>query len=143
MKRLRSLDADALRAALRLAQHAGGGHAHYLHRLHAVMLVSQGCSCQQVADWFGDDLRSVERWSRACELAGAEALGDHHGAGRPARLSAALQAQWQQDVALPPAVQGYDHARWSGKLLARHLSRKFNVVFSQRHCQSLLRACRR
>ncbi len=143
MKRLRQLDALALQALLREAQRAGGDDARYLHRLHAVLLVSQGCGCQQVADWFGDDLRSVERWSRACELKGSAALCQHHGAGRPARLPPELQGRWQQDVALPPAAQGYDHARWSGKLLALHLSRKFGVLFSQRHCQSLLRACRR
>lgn len=137
MKRLRQLDPGELRTALRLVEDQPCD-PRYLHRLHGVLLVSLGCSCQQVANWFGDDPRSVQRWSLACERGGVAGLRDHHAGGRPGCLSPAEQAQLMLDLRLQPDCLGFTQARWSGKLVAQHLARRFGVTLSQRRCQSLL-----
>ena len=137
MKRLRQLDPGDLRTALRLAEH-GLIDSRFLHRLHVVLLVSLDCSCQQVADWFGDDPRSVQRWSLACEREGVEGLRNHHAGGRPGRLTPIEQVQLTLDLSSEPVCHGFTQTRWSGKLVALHLERRFGVTLSQRRCQSLL-----
>lgn len=138
MKRLRQLNPGELRAALRVAEH-GLIDARFLHRLHAVLLVSLDCSCQQVAGWFGDDARSVQRWSLACEQGGIEGLRNHHAGGRPGRLPPTEQVQLMLDLSREPVSLGFTQTRWSGKLVALHLEHSFGVSLSQRRCQSLLR----
>lgn len=142
MKRLRQLDPGELRAALRVAEQ-GLIDSRFLHRLHVVLLVSLDCSCQQVAAWFGDDPRSVQRWSLACERDGVEGLRNHHAGGRPGRLTAAEQVQMMLDLSREPISQGFTQTRWSGKLVALHLERRFGVALSQRRCQALLQQQKR
>ena len=137
MKRSRALHPDELHRALRQADN-GNCDSRFLHRLHVVLLVSLGCSCHQVATWFGDDRRSVQRWSLACEREGVEGLREHHAGGRPGCLTATEQLQLTLDLHGEPACQGFTHARWSGKLVALHLERRFGVRLSQRRCQSLM-----
>lgn len=44
----------------------------FLHRLHCVLLVAKGRSCYEVAGWFGEDLRTIERWVHALDEQGVE-----------------------------------------------------------------------
>ena len=137
MKRLCPLDPDGIRADLARIGHASGA-LRCSHRLHAVLLVSTGHSCYEVAHWFGDAARSVERWVHAYEGQGVQGLRPHPGAGRPARLTATQCQQLGRDLAQAPGPVGPMPARWTGKLLARHLERQFGVQLSLRQCQRLL-----
>jgi len=42
----------------------------YQHRLHALLLICKGQSCQQVADLFDEDRRTVQRWIKRFETHG-------------------------------------------------------------------------
>lgn len=126
---------EALAAALR-----GSCERRFLHRLHAVLLVSLGHSCHDVALWFRDEPRTVARWVQACTRAGVEALHEHPAAGRPARLTAEQSARLSQALAGDPLACGLRQPHWSGKLVARHLARDMGVCLSVRQCQRLLKA---
>ena len=141
MRRLRPPTEDALRAALATAVHRSA-ELRFIHRLHAVLLVTMGCSCYEVAHWFGEDPRSVERWIHAYELQGPDGLREHPRIGRSGVLTAQQMAQLAQETAGEPAGCGYSHSRWSGKLLALHLEHHYGVRLSQRHCQRLLQRLR-
>ena len=141
MRRLRPPSEDALRAALASAVQRSG-ELRFIHRLHAVLLVSKGCSCYEVAHWFGDDPRSVERWIHAYEKSGVEGLRDHLHAGRPAHLMLLQLQQLALDLAGDPSLAGHSQSRWSGKLLALHLESNYGVSLSQRHCQRLVQRLR-
>ena len=45
----------------------------YDHRLHGLLLVTGGHSCQQVAELFGEDRRTVQRWVKRFESHGLKA----------------------------------------------------------------------
>ncbi len=134
-------DPQCLQQALAAALH-GSCEKRFLHRLHAVLLVSLGHSSQDVALWFQDTPRTVARWVRACAGAGVEALHNHPAAGRPARLTAAQSARLAQALAGSPQACGHGQLHWSGKLVARHVARDTGVSLSVRQCQRLLKAAR-
>lgn len=141
MHKLHPLNPDGIRADLARVGRASGA-LRCSHRLHAVLLVSAGHSCYQVAHWLGDAARSVERWVHAYEDLGLQGLGPHPGAGRPPRLTPAQHLQLDRDLGQPPSATGLAQGRWTGKLLARHLEGHFGVLLSQRQCQRLLRRYR-
>lgn len=141
MHRLQPPPANALRAMLETEVHRSS-ESRVIHRLHAVLLVSVGCSCYQVAHWFGEDPRSVQRWIHSYEQHGLDGLREQHRAGRPARLTPEQLQQLRPELAVSPGQAGYTQARWSGKLLAQHLERDFDLHFSQRQCQRLLQGLR-
>src|SRR5262245_49169953 len=91
----------------------------FLHRLHCALLVAEGRSCYEVARWFGEDPRTIERWVRALDLRGAEGLKEHHGGGRPTKLSVELRQRLALDLQKPPRLVGYSGRQWSGKLLTQ------------------------
>jgi transposase len=137
--RLQPPSAEALRATLATEVHRSS-ELRVIHRLHAVLLVSVGCSCYQVADWFGEDPRSVERWIHAYEQQGLDGLRDQHRAGRQSRLMPEQLRQLRVELGVDPDQAGYAQARWSGKLLAQHLERHYGLELSQRQCQRLLQS---
>lgn len=138
MHKLRPLSPEAIRADLAVLACRSAALRHG-HRLHAVLLVAVGRSCGEVADWLGDDVRSIQRWVHAYDAQGAAGLQNHPGCGRAARLTPGQAARLSQSLAGAPCAQGFAQAHWSGKLLARHLAQSFGLQFSLRHCQRLLR----
>lgn len=141
MKRLQPPSHTALRGELACAAQASA-EARFIHRLHAVLLVSMGCSCYAVARWFGEDPRSIERWVRGYELDGSDGLREHPRSGRMSQLSAPVRQQVDQVLAQPPTACGYVHTKWSGKLLVRHLADRHELHMSERQCQRLIKALR-
>lgn len=132
-----SVNGDVLRAELSNASR-GSHEALFLHRLHAVLLVSTGCSCYDVAHWFGENPRSIERWIHAYDQAGLAGLHDHARSGRASQITRSMRQQLAQDLHDVPCACGYPHPRWSGKLLARHLETRYGLNLGERQCQRLL-----
>jgi len=109
-----------------------------IHRLHCVLLVGEGCSCPEVARWFGEDPRSIERWVHDYESEGISGLLDLPRRGRPPRLSSEQMDDLQRVLHRDPAVAGEDGRRWTGKVLQRYVERRLAVEMSVRQCQRLL-----
>ena len=141
MHRLRPLTEESLLAVLTSELHRSS-ELRFMHRLHAVLLVSVGRSCYEVAGWFNIDRRSVERWIHAYEQYGAEGLREQQRSGRPAQLTAQQVQQLGLELAVDPGRAGYPQLRWSGKLVAVHLDRHYGVSLGERHCQRLLQGLR-
>lgn len=58
----------------------------FLHRLHCLVLLGRGFSCYQVAEWFGDHPRTVERWAHNFDESGVAGLRDRYRRGRPGKV---------------------------------------------------------
>jgi len=112
---------------------------HFLHRLHCMLLIAEGQSCYEVARWFGEHPRTIERWVHALDLNGIEGLREHHAGGRPATLAGEQAQRFALDLQKPPNVSGYSKREWSGKLLAQHLAVNYGIKLSVRQCQRMLR----
>ena len=101
MRKLVIADADVMRLAIQ-QELARSDESRYDHRLHGLLLVTGGHSCQQVADVFGEDRRTVQRWVTRFETQGLTGLRDGARSGRPATLSTKQWAALGRDLRRDP-----------------------------------------
>lgn len=113
--------------------------ARYDHRLHCVLLVAAGMSCEQTARLFGDSPRTLINWVRRFELKGLAGLAEGNHSGRPTRLSAEQLEEVRALVRQPPTAAAVDASLWDGKSLSACLQKRYDVVMSVRQCQRLFR----
>lgn len=114
----------------------------FLHRLHCVLLVAQGCSCYQVAAWFGEHPCTVERWVHYFQEYGIEGLKDEQKTGRPRKVRDDQLKRLQGEISKKPFELGYNQNGWDGKLLQTHLAHCYDTKLSVRQCQRLLNQLR-
>ncbi len=114
----------------------------FLHRLHCVLLVAQGCSCYQVAAWFGEHPCTIERWVHYFQEYGLEGLKDEQKTGRPRKVRDDQLERLQDEISKKPFELGYDQNGWNGKLLKTHLECRYGTELSVRQCQRLLNQLR-
>lgn len=141
MRKLQVGDAGSLNRARRKLLN-GSEEIRYLHRLNAVDLVAKGCSCYQVARWFGEAPRTVERWVDWYRRFGCTGLRGNQNIGRPSKLSKSDLAEVKLQLARNPAELGYSGKRWTGSELAIYIRECFKVELSERQCQRLIRQSR-
>jgi transposase len=111
----------------------------YDHRLHGILLITQGLTCHEVGDILGQDPRTVERWVQRFEKTGFSGLREGEREGRPRRLS---DSQWEavnRDLRRNPRKFGHAQNLWDGRLLAHHLDKFHDVQLGARQCQRLSR----
>ncbi len=138
MQRLTIADADIMRIAIQ-QEIVRTEEARYDHRLHGLLLISANQSTQQVAELFGEDRRTVQRWVKTFETHGLEGLQEGERPGRPRSLDPAQRAKVGRDLRRPPSVFGFKASLWDGKLLSVHLRRHYHVTLGVRQCQRLFR----
>jgi len=110
----------------------------FLHRLHCVKLVKNGCKVPQVSEWFGEHTRTIQRWVKSADNDGVEGLRDNKRIGRPTSILDSQKIFLRQDVNKLPNEIGYKEKKWSGKLLKFHLENYYHVELGLRQCQRLL-----
>lgn len=113
--------------------------ARYDHRLHGVLLVASGLSCEQVARLFGDSPRTLANWVRRFDRQGLAGLAEGNHSGRPARLSAEQLEEVRQWVRQPPAAAGLEANLWDGKSLSACVRQRYGIPLGVRQCQRLFR----
>ena len=113
--------------------------ARYDHRLHCVLLVASGLTCEQTAGLFGDSPRTLVNWVRRFDRQGLAGLAEGNHSGRPARLSAEQSEEVRGWVRQPPAAAAVDANLWDGKSLSACLQQRYGVQLSVRQCQRLFR----
>lgn len=141
MKKLEVPRTDFIRLAIQ-QQVCRSDESRYLHRMHALLLISSGQSCQQVAEIFGEDRRTVQRWVRRFETDGLDGLRDGEHQGRPATLDERQWEKLKREVGGRPKPLRVGQHHWNGKLLAEHILERFKVTLSLRQCQRILRELR-
>ena len=138
MHKLEVTNPEVVRAALKnLAERSP--QLRFVHRLHCLALVGAGRSCYEVAEVFGDEPRSVERWVREFQQYGIEALREKPHPGRHATLGDAQSRQLGLALKSAPREMGYAANVWNSKLLRAEILRRFGVTLSARHCQRIFR----
>jgi transposase len=138
MHKLEITTPAAVQAALR---HEGerSPQTRFVHRLHCLLLVGTGRSCYEVAEVFGDDPRSVERWVHEFQRHGVEGLREKPHTGRHATFADAQMRQLSLALLGVPRELGYAVDAWNYQLLRTEILRRFGVKMSARHCQRLFK----
>ena len=138
MRKLQIADQDVMRIAIQ-QEIARSEESRYDHRLHGVLLVSQGLSCCHVAEYFGENPVTVQRWVRRFNDNGFAGLSEGERSGRPSRLSGSQWARLEKDLRRSPRTLGYMQNLWDGKMLAHHLDERYQILLGVRQCQRLFR----
>ena len=134
MKRLEITNAKELSVAIR-NEISRSEESRYDHRLHGLLLVSEGMSCYDAGGIFGEDPRTVERWVKRFNENGFNALREGERTGRPPKLTPQQMTEINGDLRKNPGEFGYDQNLWDGKLLMHHISEKFHTEIGVRTCQ--------
>jgi transposase len=111
----------------------------YDHRLHALLLVAGGRSCTEVAQWFGENASTVQRWVRRFRVQGLDGLHDGERPGRPGALDPVQWRRLEADLRKTPRYFGFAARSWDGPTFAEHLRRCYGVDLGLRQCQRLFR----
>ena len=138
MRKLEIADSEIMRIAIQ-QEIARSDESRYDHRLHGLLLLTGGQSCQQIADLFGEDRRTVQRWVKRFEEHGLDGMRDGERSGRPACLDAKQWAALGRDLRRSAADFGHVGHLWDGKLLSAHLVQRYQVVLGVRQCQRIFR----
>jgi|SRR6185312_15930203 len=138
MRKLQIEDAEAIRIALQ--QEIGRSEeSRYDHRLHGLLLLAAGHSCREVAELFGEDDTTVQRWVHRFTRGGLTALREGARPGRPRTLDPSQWGDLEADLHRDPREFGLDSARWDGPSLSKLLSLRYGVELGIRQCQRIFR----
>ncbi len=138
MRKLQIEDAEVMRIAIQ--QEIGRSEeSRYDHRLHGLLLVTAGQSCREVAELFGENGTTVQRWVSRFEQGGLDALREGERAGRPRTLDAKDWRRLQGDLRKTPRDFDLAATLWDGPVLSEHLRRRYGVDLGVRQCQRLFR----
>jgi transposase len=138
MRKLQIESAEVMRIAIQ--QEIGRSEeSRYDHRLHGLLLVAAGQSCGQVAELFGENPTTVQRWVQRFEHGGLDALREGERSGRPRMLDAAQWRKLEGDLRKTPRDFGLAATLWDGPVLSEHLRRRYKVELGIRQCQRLFR----
>ena len=138
MRKLQLDDPGAMRITLQ--QEMGRSEeSRYDHRLHGLLLLAAGHSCREVAELFGEDETTVQRWVHRFEEGGLQGLRESRRPGRPRSLDPARWRELEGDLRKSPQDFGLSATVWDGASLSEHLRRRFDVHLGVRQCQRIFR----
>lgn len=138
MRRLEIKETDIMQIAVQ-QEILRSEESRYDHRLHGILLVCNGFSCDEVAELFGHSPRTVQYWVHHFEESGFAGLEETPRSGRPSKVDEAILKAVAQHLRQSPHEVGYSQNLWDGKLLSHHLQERFDINLGVRQCQRLFR----
>ena len=113
--------------------------ARFVRRLDVILLICNGQEINHVANLFGVNPTTVQRWIHRLNDSGFQGLKDKPGRGRRSQLNETGRLRLKNDIKKPPQELGYEQARWDGKLLSHHLKVQYGIELKVRQCQYLFK----
>lgn len=113
--------------------------ARFVRRLDIIALICDEHPVNYVADLFGVNPTTVQRWVHRLNESGFEGLKDRPGRGRRSQLSDSDRLQLKTEIESSPVAFGYQQSRWDGKLLSHHLKLHYGIELKVRQCQNLFK----
>lgn len=101
----------------------------------AFLLTLEGQRPGWIADVLGLTRMSLNRWVRAVNARGLDALRDKIRPGRPSRLTPQIARQVEEHLEQSPQAFGLNRARWDGPTLVEHLKRQYGIKLKVRQAQ--------
>lgn len=102
----------------------------------ALLLVLEGQRPGWIAQVLGLTRMSLNRWIRAVNEKGIQALVSKSRHGRPSKLTQSIAQQVEQHLEQSPQAFGLNRARWDGPTLMVHLKRHFGIKLKVRQAQN-------
>jgi transposase len=108
-------------------------------RVLAVTRITEGYSCQEVADFLGVDASSVRRWIAAFECRGIGGLVARPICGRPRKLTHGQEKIVRRWLSESPLQHGFSTALWSASRLAQLIQEEWEISLNPRYLATWLR----
>lgn len=135
MARLEHVPVEELEAAL---DEATGKRE--TQRLMVAIIYKRGPSVPMIAEWLDTREQTIYRWFDRLEAEPVrQAVQDRQRSGRPPKLENVERAAFRDAVRKPPTEAGYDRPAWTTALAREFLEAEFDVEYSRRHVQRLLK----
>lgn len=112
----------------------------HLRQLAVLQVVEECRPAAEVAGSLGVSVRTIQRWRRAWERGGADALCARPKPGRPAKLTVEQAAQVLAWLRQSPADLGFPTERWTAPRIAELIRRSFGVRMNHRYLNAWLSA---
>jgi len=113
--------------------------ARFARRLDVIALVCNAHPIDYVANLFGINPTTIQRWIHRLNTSGFEGLKDKSGRGRRSQLSESDRLRLKTEIKSSPETFGYQQSRWDGKLLSHHLNLHYGIQLKVRQCQYLFK----
>jgi transposase len=107
-------------------------------RDHTILLLMDGKSCPEVAQWVYRDEETIRTWAHAFNEAGLPGLERAPILGRPTCLNAEQRAQVQEAVRRGPRDSGYHMRAWTTKLVRHLIYTRFGIEYCWERVRQLL-----
>lgn len=104
-------------------------------KIAAILLFLEGQRPSWISDVLGLTRMSLNRWMRAVDKGGIEAIRPKQKTGRPARLFPKIAEQVKEHMEQSPQKFGLNRVRWDGPTMAAHLQRQFGIKLKVRQAQ--------
>lgn len=101
----------------------------------ALLLILEGQRPGWIVDVLGLTRMSLNRWVRAVNGRGLDALRDKTRPGRISRLTPQIARQVEEHLEQSPQAFGLNRVRWDGPTLAEHLKRRYGIKLKVRQAQ--------
>src|SRR6476620_1230001 len=108
-------------------------------RFLAVTRLSEGYSCDEVADFLGVHVSSVRRWAATLDRDGLDGLWARPTAGRPPKLTHQQEKVIRRWLSESPCEHGFNTELWSAPRLARLIEEAWQVTLNPRYLAAWLR----
>ena len=113
--------------------------ARFVRRLDVIALICNEHPIDYVANLFGLNPTTVQRWIHRLNRSGFEGLKDKSGRGRRSQLNESDRLRLKAEIKSSPETFGYQQSRWDGKLLSHHLNLHYGIRLKVRQCQYLFK----
>lgn len=104
-------------------------------KIATLLLVLEGQRPGWISEVLGQTRMNVNRWTRAVNEKGVEALIPKKQPGRPARMTPKVVAQLERHLEESPQKFGLNRVRWDGPTLVTHIQRQFGIKLKVRQAQ--------
>lgn len=104
-------------------------------KIATLLLVLEGQRPGWISEVLGQNRMNINRWTRAVNKEGVEALIPKKQPGRPPRMTPKIAAQLELHLEESPQKFGLNRVRWDGPTVATHLQRHFGVKLKVRQAQ--------
>jgi transposase len=113
--------------------------ARFVRRLDIIALICNKHPINYVADLYGINPTTIQRWVHRLNESGFAGLKDKPGRGRHSQLNESDRHRLRNEIVGSPATFGYQQSRWDGKLLSHHLRLHYGIELKVRQCQNLFK----
>lgn len=109
----------------------GSGYSTYEVRLRAIEAVERGMTVSVVAQAFGTDPRTIQRWLERYRSEGDEGLHRRPGSGRPRILEALSESELRRVILRPASDFGYETDLWTVKRVQAIIEESYGIHISK------------